>query len=307
VRFVYSALNLLLQSTGALVMKKAMVILDANLQAKGFVPGTDYEFCANIHDEWQIEAREEIAEEVGKMMVEAIRQAGEYFKFRCPLDGEYKVGNNWKETTMGNSLAVFEYTPSNASKGYGMTVRTIKDEQGKAWFVAKDVCAVLEYVKSQNAVLMHCKYPKIYKGPDLGLLTTSPRGITIIPKSDVYRLVLKSYKPEAVAFQDWIVEEVIPTIEETGRYEVKPQYAVPQTYSEALRLAADQAEKIVKQEEELAIAAPKVAEHDRFMNGKNNKDMGTVAKELNIGIGRSRLFEALRNRGNTRTGTEFLL
>jgi hypothetical protein len=98
VRSLHSALNTLLQSAGALIMKKALVILDENLQAQGFIPSIDYEFSANVHDEFQIEALEEIADRVGQMAVEAIRAAGEYFNFRCPLDGEYKVGNNWAET-----------------------------------------------------------------------------------------------------------------------------------------------------------------------------------------------------------------
>lgn len=98
VRSLHSALNTLLQSAGAIIMKKALVILDEDLQAKGFVPGEDYEFLANIHDEWQMECRPEIAEEVGKTAAEAIRKAGEHFKFRCPLDGEYQIGKNWAET-----------------------------------------------------------------------------------------------------------------------------------------------------------------------------------------------------------------
>ena len=98
IRSSHAALNTLLQSAGALVMKKALVILDKSLQAKGYVPGRDYEFVANIHDEWQIEAKPEIAEDVGRTAVESIRKAGEHFGFRCPLDGEYKIGNSWAET-----------------------------------------------------------------------------------------------------------------------------------------------------------------------------------------------------------------
>jgi DNA polymerase I-like protein with 3'-5' exonuclease and polymerase domains len=53
---------------------------------------------AFIHDEVQLEADEEIADEVGKLMVESFEEAGRYFNFRCPITGEYKVGNNWAET-----------------------------------------------------------------------------------------------------------------------------------------------------------------------------------------------------------------
>lgn len=98
VRSDHSALNTLLQSAGAVVMKKALLIFDTKLQAFGLVPGKDYEFVANIHDEWQVEARADLAETVGRMGVEAIRQAGDHFGFRCPLDGAYAVGPTWAAT-----------------------------------------------------------------------------------------------------------------------------------------------------------------------------------------------------------------
>lgn len=98
VRSQHAALNTLLQCAGAVQMKQALVIFDADLQAAGLVPGVDYEFIANVHDEWQLEVKPEIADDVGKMAVQAIRKAGEALNFRCPLDGEYKVGRNWAET-----------------------------------------------------------------------------------------------------------------------------------------------------------------------------------------------------------------
>lgn len=97
IRSLHSALNTLLQSAGAVIMKKALVILDDNLQ-QHLTPGEDYEFVANIHDEWQIECKPEYAEFVGKSAVEAIKLAGIHFNFRCPLDGEYKIGKTWAET-----------------------------------------------------------------------------------------------------------------------------------------------------------------------------------------------------------------
>lgn len=98
VRAVYAALNLLLQSAGALIMKKALAIFDEDLQKQGYKPGIDYQFVANIHDEYQTSARPEIAEEVGEIAAEAIRKAGRYFNFRCLLDAEYNIGDSWKET-----------------------------------------------------------------------------------------------------------------------------------------------------------------------------------------------------------------
>jgi DNA polymerase-1 len=97
VRSDHAALNTLLQSAGAIVMKKALVILDRALQDMGHVPGVNYEFIANVHDEFQIECDDGIADTVGKAAVASIRAAGESYGFRCPLDGEYKVGSNWSE------------------------------------------------------------------------------------------------------------------------------------------------------------------------------------------------------------------
>ena len=92
VRSPHMALNTLLQSGGAVVMKQALVILHDALQ------GTSARFCANVHDEWQIECLPEEAERVGQAAVSAIRAAGKALNLRCPLDGEYKVGSNWSET-----------------------------------------------------------------------------------------------------------------------------------------------------------------------------------------------------------------
>jgi DNA polymerase I-like protein with 3'-5' exonuclease and polymerase domains len=98
VRSDHAALNTLLQSAGAIVMKKALCILDDSLQSLGLRLGVDYEFMGNIHDEFQLSVLERHAELVGKTAVESIMLAGEYFKMRCPLTGEYKIGKNWADT-----------------------------------------------------------------------------------------------------------------------------------------------------------------------------------------------------------------
>ena len=93
-RSEHSAVNTLLQGAGAIVMKQALVLLDKELKKAKI----KYKFVANVHDEWQIEVEEARAEEVGTMGVIAIEEAGIVLDMRCPLDGEFKVGNNWKET-----------------------------------------------------------------------------------------------------------------------------------------------------------------------------------------------------------------
>ena len=97
-RSLHKALNTLLQSAGAIVMKKALVLLDERLQAEGLVPGKHYEFILNVHDEFGIECDEGLEERVGQMARQAIIDAGVHFKMRCPLDGEYKLGSNWAQT-----------------------------------------------------------------------------------------------------------------------------------------------------------------------------------------------------------------
>jgi DNA polymerase I len=94
VRSEHAALNSLLQGAGAIVMKKALVILHERLKC-GII---NAKFCANVHDEWQIEVPEEDADKVGRMAVKAIEDAGKHFNMRCPLTGEYNVGNTWKDT-----------------------------------------------------------------------------------------------------------------------------------------------------------------------------------------------------------------
>lgn len=94
IRHKHAALNSLLQGGGAIVMKKALTLLNLNLKLNTI----DAKIVANIHDEWQIEVKESQADYVGRAGVQAIKDASEYYKMRCPLDGEYKIGDSWYET-----------------------------------------------------------------------------------------------------------------------------------------------------------------------------------------------------------------
>jgi DNA polymerase I-like protein with 3'-5' exonuclease and polymerase domains len=97
IRSEHSALNVLLQGAGAMVMKYYLVALDRELQ-KQWVPGKDYEFVGNIHDEVQIEVKESIAEDVAKVCVGAFPLVEEELHFRVKLEGEAKIGDTWEET-----------------------------------------------------------------------------------------------------------------------------------------------------------------------------------------------------------------
>ena len=94
VRSEHSALNTLLQAAGAVVMKKALVLL--NLHATEHK--INFKFIGNIHDEIQSEVVTKQAPKFGWLAVECIKAAGISFSLRCPLDGEYQIGNTWSET-----------------------------------------------------------------------------------------------------------------------------------------------------------------------------------------------------------------
>ena len=94
IRSAHSALNVLLQSAGAIIMKQALILLEKY----AIIYNIDYKFVLNIHDEFQCEVVEGQADQFGKLAVDCIKRAGVDFKLSCPLDGEYKVGKTWAQT-----------------------------------------------------------------------------------------------------------------------------------------------------------------------------------------------------------------
>lgn len=99
----HSALNTLLQSAGAVVVKYAQAVFHFELcRAEGLVDENDmpvgWSYLAVVHDEVQLSAKPEVAERLGQLFAQAITKAGEELGVRCPLAGEYMIGNNWAET-----------------------------------------------------------------------------------------------------------------------------------------------------------------------------------------------------------------
>jgi len=97
IRSKHSALNQLLQSTGAILMKKATCVLYDELIDKKLQHNKDWGFCAFVHDEWQLLTRPEFTDIVANTAVNSITKAAEYFKLLCSFTGEYRVGKNWSE------------------------------------------------------------------------------------------------------------------------------------------------------------------------------------------------------------------
>jgi DNA polymerase-1 len=98
VRKSYAALNTLLQSAGALIVKWATVRMVERLEDQGFKHGPDFKLVAHVHDEVQVTCRPELADAVGRAFVGALADAEKYFEFQCPLTGTYNIGSNWAET-----------------------------------------------------------------------------------------------------------------------------------------------------------------------------------------------------------------
>lgn len=113
-----------------------------------------------------------------------------------------------------NELAVFNFNGQNQ-------VRTILRE-GEPWFVAKDICDILELEKIDSAI-------RDLGDDEKGTHTVSTLGgnqrMSVVSESGLYALVFKSRKPEAKAFRKWVTSEVLPAIRKTGRYEVPVQPA----------------------------------------------------------------------------------
>lgn len=95
IRSEHSALNTLLQGGGAIVMKKALRLFHRDMRHLNPIL---FGYCANVHDEVQIEADPSIADTIGVTMAARIKEAGLMLGVRCPLAGAYQIGANWKET-----------------------------------------------------------------------------------------------------------------------------------------------------------------------------------------------------------------
>lgn len=88
-----AALNYKLQSAGAIVMKEAVILAQAEIDRRGL----DGFFVGNIHDEGQLDCAPKDADEIGKVCVQGLVDAGESLGFRVPLDGNYQIGDNWSQ------------------------------------------------------------------------------------------------------------------------------------------------------------------------------------------------------------------
>ena len=94
----YSALNTLIQSAGALLVKQGTIIFNEELHKEGFVWGQDYAMVLHVHDEMQFVVKKEKIELFKMIAKRLFKKTQEHFNFKTELDGEIKVGQNWSDT-----------------------------------------------------------------------------------------------------------------------------------------------------------------------------------------------------------------
>ena len=97
-RAEHASLNYLLQSCGAILSKRWLVIGQDMLDEAGLTYDRDYTRCAYVHDEQQFSVIPTEADTVARLLEQAALQAGEYYNFRVPITAAADVGNNWAAT-----------------------------------------------------------------------------------------------------------------------------------------------------------------------------------------------------------------
>lgn len=190
-----------------------------------------------------------------------------------------------------NDLQIF----SNEEFGQ---IRTV-EINGEPWFVGKDVALSLGYQEATKAARE--RVDEEDRGVSKIDTPSGTQEMIIINESGLYSLILGSRLPNARKFKRWVTSEVLPSIRKTGGYHL------PQTYSEALRELAEQAEKNERLRIENERMRPKEIFADAVAASKTSILIGELAKLITQNgyeIGQTRLFTWLREYGYLiKTGT----
>jgi prophage antirepressor-like protein len=169
------------------------------------------------------------------------------------------------------------------NKEFG-TVQVIELD-GEPMFVGKDVATMLGYALPTKAINEHVdiedrkvlEYKAFSKTEKASLWQGNDYSDkTLINESGLYSLILSSKLEGAKRFKRWVTSEVLPSIRKTG------SYYVPRTFAQALRLAAEQQEKIEEQQKLLELQAPKVEYHDAVLASVSTYTTTQIAKEMGM-------------------------
>lgn len=173
------------------------------------------------------------------------------------------------------------------------SVRTVVVD-GDPWFVGSDVCSALGFGGGARNALG--RLPERMKGVAEINTPGGAQRMTTINEAGVYRLVMRSNLPAAESFQDWLAEEVVPSVRRTGGYT-----AMPQTYSAALRELASSVEARETAEAQVKALEPSAAAWEHLASAEGDHAVGDAAKMLSrdpsIKVGQNRLFTVMSEYG----------
>lgn len=155
----------------------------------------------------------------------------------------------------------------------GEKIRVILKD-GEPWFVSRDVCDALGIANGRDAV---ARLDDDEKGVGIFDTLGGPQQLSIIAESGFYTIAITSRKPEANEFRKWVMRDVLPQIRKTGGYN-----AIPQTFADALQLAADQQRQIQAQALQIEAARPAVDFVAKFVENATTQPLRAVAKVLKI-------------------------
>lgn len=178
----------------------------------------------------------------------------------------------------------------------GAPLRTLTDKAGEPWFVAKDVCDILGLENSRKATAELDSDEKNTVTISDGIAGNPNK--TIISEPGLYRLVMKSRKPEAKEFQRWVTHEVLPSIRKHGGYMAGQERMTPEQMALAsmrwLQSKVDeQAKQLKAQEGKVLFANAVETARTSILVG----DFAKILKSNGIDIGPRRLFAWLREHG----------
>ena len=163
-------------------------------------------------------------------------------------------------------------------------IRTLETEDGKVLFCASDVASALGYSNTRDAISRHCK--GVVKRDTL--TNGGKQEMSFIPEGDVYRLIANSKLPNAVKFESWVFDEVLPTIRKTGSYSVRDSYQIEDPIERAKRWIEEESERrqLTVQVSALtvdkAIMQPKADYFDQLVDRNLLTNLRDTAKELHI-------------------------
>lgn len=185
-------------------------------------------------------------------------------------------------------------------------LRAIQDESGEPWFVAKDICNALGLANTTEA-LRGLDDDEVSNFINSEVAQNGGRAPRIINEPGFYKLVLKSRKPEAKAFQRWVTHEVLPSIRKKGGYiAAAPDETPEQIMARAVLLAQD---TIARQKAQIEELKPKALFADAVAASDGTCLVGELAKMMRqngVQIGQNRLFEKLRQDGYLgKTGSNY--